>query len=90
VCELKAKGQEKGEHAFDKRLTIAQELKVGRFVSKIDSDGTVFAGPFGGLPYVSPPGYRVSSAAETQWGEHGEVSRPLGRAQGVTTKSDGM
>ena len=88
VCELKAKGQEKGEHAFDKRLPIAQELKGGRFVSKIDSDGAVFAGPFGGLPHVSPPGYRVSSAAETQWEEHVAISRPLGRAQGVTTKSD--
>jgi len=28
VCELKAKGQEKGEHAFDKRLAVAQELNV--------------------------------------------------------------
>ena len=31
-------------HAFDKRLAIAQELKVGRFILKIDSDGAVFAG----------------------------------------------
>ena len=43
VFELKAKSQEKGEHAFDKRLAVAKQLKVGRFVSKIDSDGTVFA-----------------------------------------------
>ena len=29
VCQLQAKGQEKGEHAFDKRFAIAQELKIG-------------------------------------------------------------
>ena len=34
----------KGEHAFDKRLAIAKQLKVGRFVLKIDGDGAVFAG----------------------------------------------
>jgi hypothetical protein len=58
VCQLKAQGQEKGEDAFDKRLAIAKQLKVGRFVSKIDSDGAVFAGPFGSLPHVSPPDIR--------------------------------
>jgi hypothetical protein len=77
VCELQAKGEEKGEHAFDKRLPIAQELKVGRFVSKIDSDGAVFAGPFGCCTHVSPPGHQVSSADETRWGEHVAISRPL-------------
>src|SRR5262249_18066761 len=44
MCELKAKSQEKGEHAFDKRLPIAQELKVGRFIVEIDGDGAVFTG----------------------------------------------
>src|SRR5437879_13259409 len=34
VCELKAKGQEKGEDEFDKRLAVAKELKVGRFIVK--------------------------------------------------------
>jgi len=28
VCQLKAQGQEKGKDAFDKRLAIAQQLKV--------------------------------------------------------------
>src|SRR5919205_3442197 len=44
VCQLKAQGQDKGEDAFDKRLPVAKEFKVGCFVLKIDSDGTVFAG----------------------------------------------
>ena len=32
VFELKAKGEEKSEDAFDKRFAIAQELIIGRFV----------------------------------------------------------
>src|SRR5712691_8941501 len=44
VFELKAKGQEKGEHAFDKRLAVTQQLIVGRFVVKIDGNGPVVAG----------------------------------------------
>ena len=73
---MKAEGQEKGEDAFDKRLAIAKQLKVDRFVSKIDSDGTVFAGPFGDKPHVSPPDYQVSSADETRWGSHADIARP--------------
>src|SRR5215211_4050857 len=42
--KLKAEGEEKGEDAFDKRLTVAKELKVGCFVLKIDSDSPVFTG----------------------------------------------
>ncbi len=37
VCQLKAKGQEKGEDAFDKGLAITKQLKVGRFVLEIDT-----------------------------------------------------
>jgi hypothetical protein len=54
VCELKAEGEEESEHEFNKDLAIAKQLKVGRFVSKIDSDGPVFAGPFGYCAHVSP------------------------------------
>jgi hypothetical protein len=64
-----------GQDIFEKRFAIAQELKVGRVVSKIDGDGAVFAGPFGGCAHVSPPGHQVSSADETQWGEHVAISR---------------
>jgi hypothetical protein len=42
--ELKAKGQEEGEDAFDKRLPVVNQAEVGGFVVKIDSDGPVFAG----------------------------------------------
>ena len=34
VFELKAEGQEEGEHTFEKRLAVAKQLKVGRFVSE--------------------------------------------------------
>ena len=44
VCELKAEGENERAHAFDKRLAIAKQLKVGRFMLKINSDGPVFAG----------------------------------------------
>ena len=44
---------------FHKGLAVAQQLQIGRVVSKIDSDGAVFAGPFGGFPHVSPPGSQV-------------------------------
>jgi len=44
VFELKAKGQEKGEHAFDKGLVVTQQLHVDGFVVKIDGDGPVFTG----------------------------------------------
>jgi hypothetical protein len=65
VLELKAKGQEKGEDTFDKRLAVAKELKIGRLVMKINGDSPVFAGRFGRCAYVLPPGHQVSSAEET-------------------------
>jgi hypothetical protein len=34
---LKAQGQEKGEDAFNKRLPVINQAKVGGFVVKIDS-----------------------------------------------------
>ena len=90
VEELKAEGEEEREHEFNESLTVAKQLKVGRFVSKIDGDSPVFAGPFGGYAHVSPLCHQVLYADETQWGEHIEIARPSCRAQGVTTKSDGM
>jgi hypothetical protein len=76
VGELKAQGQEKGHHAFDKGLAIAQELQVGRFVVKINGDGAVVPYPFARLSHVSPLWHQVLYADETQWGEHIEISRP--------------
>ena len=54
VCELKADGQDEGQHTFEKRLPIAQELQVGRFVVKINGDGPVCAWLFGGVTHVPP------------------------------------
>jgi hypothetical protein len=65
--ELKAQAQEKGEDAFDKRIPIAKELKVRCFVSKVNRDGPVFAGPFG-CAHVLPLYYQVSGVEETRWG----------------------
>jgi len=44
VGKLKAHGREEGEHELEERLAIAQQLKVGRFMLKINRDGPVFAG----------------------------------------------
>jgi hypothetical protein len=42
VFQLKANGQDEGDDPFEKRLAVAKKLKVGRFLLKIDGDGTVF------------------------------------------------
>jgi hypothetical protein len=76
VEELKAEGEEEREYEFNEGLAVAKQLKVGRFVSKIDGDGPVFADPFGGCAHVSPLCHQVLYAAETQWGEHIAIARP--------------
>jgi len=68
VFQLKAEGQEERQHQFDKRLAVAKQLKVGRFILEINSDGPVFASRFGRCAHVLPPGYQVSSADKTRWG----------------------
>jgi hypothetical protein len=65
---LKAKGEEKGEDAFEKRLAVAQELKVGGFVVKIDGDGPVFAGLASGVWHGSPSGQMVGATDDPRWG----------------------
>jgi hypothetical protein len=57
MLELKAKGEEKGEDEFDKRLAVIKELKVGHFIVEIDGDGAVFSSRFGRCAHVSPPGH---------------------------------
>ena len=47
MFELKAKGEDKGKDTLDKRLAIGKQTKIGGFVSKIDSDGTVSSRRFG-------------------------------------------
>ena len=68
VCELKAEGQDEGQHTFEKRLAVFQQVEVGRFVSKIDGDGAVCSRRFGRCAHVSPLCHQVSSADETRWG----------------------
>ena len=76
VFELKAEGQDEGDHAFDKRFAIAKQLKVGRFVLKINGDGAVVPCPFARLFRVSPLCHQVLYADETQWGGHMAIARP--------------
>jgi hypothetical protein len=68
VLELKPEGQDELQHPFDKRLAVARQLNVGRFVLKIDGDGPVFSRRLGRCAHVSPLYHQVSSAGETRWG----------------------
>ena len=54
VCELKAKGEEKGENTLNKCLTLVKQTKVGGFVLAIDGDGVILPSPLARLAYVSP------------------------------------
>jgi hypothetical protein len=54
MLQLEAEGQKEGEDALEKRLAIAQQVEVGGFVSKIDSDGAVASCRFGCCAHVSP------------------------------------
>jgi hypothetical protein len=64
VLELKAEGEKERQHTVEKRFAVAKQLKGGRFVLKINSDGPVFAGLAGGGSHGSPSRHQVSSADE--------------------------
>jgi hypothetical protein len=81
VFELKAKGQEKGEHAFDKGLAIAKQLKVGRFILKINRDGPVFTGLAGCIVHGSSSGQMVGAADDPKWRNTCTISRRSRRAE---------
>jgi len=68
VGELKAEREDKGEHAFDKRFAIAQELKVGGFIVKINGDSPIFAGLVSGIAHGSPSGQMVGAIDDPRWG----------------------
>ena len=53
VCELKAQGEEKGEHELDKCLAIVNQLQVGGWLLEINRDGTVLADRFSALSHGS-------------------------------------
>src|SRR5712691_465910 len=90
VFELKAKGEEKGEDAFDKRFAIAKQLIIGRFVLQVDGNGPVFAGLAGGVAHGSSSGQMVGVADDPKWRNACPIARGWGRRRGVTTKLDGM
>src|SRR5262245_6620005 len=77
VFELKAKGQEKGEHNLEKRLAIVKQLEVRRMMLKIVGNGPVCSRRFGRCAHVSPLCHQVSSADATRWGSRVEISKPL-------------
>ena len=66
VGELKAEGQDEGQHTFEKCFPIAKQLAVRRFAPEINGDGAVFSRRLSHYAHVSPPGLQVSSAEETQ------------------------
>src|SRR4029453_10702335 len=68
VFQLKANRQDKGERKLEKRLAVAKQVIVGRFIVEIDGDGAVLPSPCRCCAHVSPPGHQVSSADETRWG----------------------
>lgn len=55
VGELKADGQDKGEHPFEERLAIANQVSVGRFSVEINGDGAVVSRRCGGFGQCVTP-----------------------------------
>src|SRR5918995_1396959 len=67
MLELNAKGEEKGEDEFDKRLAITKQLKVGPLIVEIDGEGAVLASLAGALAHGSSSGQMVSTADDPTW-----------------------
>jgi len=66
VFQLKAKGQEKGDHQFDTRLAIVKPLNVGRFIVEIDGDSAVVSRLCGCCgPWVTPRASDLGSGYNT-------------------------
>jgi hypothetical protein len=83
VFQLKAEGQDACDHAFDKRLAIAKQLKIGRLVLEIDGDSAVFAGLAGSVGHGSPSGQMVVADDDPRWGYDGTIARGSGRVSGL-------
>jgi hypothetical protein len=62
VCKLKAEGEDERHHQFDKGFAVTKQLKVGRFILKIDGNGSVFAGLVSCVSHGSPSGQIVEIA----------------------------
>ena len=54
VGKLEADREDKGQDKFHKRFAIAEQLKVGGFVMKIDGDSAVLSRRFGGRSHALP------------------------------------
>jgi hypothetical protein len=54
VGKLKADREDKSEDELNERLVIAEQLHISGFVVKIDGDGAVLAGRFGGRLNMLP------------------------------------
>jgi hypothetical protein len=68
VLELKPEGEEERHHQFEKRFAVAQQLKVRRFVLKIDRDSPVFSGRSGWLLHGVPLGQNIVAVHDTHRG----------------------
>jgi len=90
VFQLKAHGQEEGEHALEKRLPIAKQLTVGRFVLKIDSDGAVFTGRVGCSSHGHPQVRWSMQLVTKDEGNASQFQEDPQRRRGFTTKVGGM
>ena len=90
VLELKTDGQNESQHQSHKGLAVAKQLKVGRFVLKINSDGPIVAGLVGGVSHGSSSGPMVSVADDPKWGNAGTISRGSRWGRPDTTKFGGM
>jgi hypothetical protein len=64
VCQLKAEGEDERHYQGDKRLAVTKQLKVGRFILKIDGNGAVFAGLASCVSQGSPSGQMVEIAGD--------------------------
>src|SRR5882724_8179450 len=80
VFQLKAEGHDEGEDTFKERLPIAQQLKISRFVLKIDSDGPVFTGLAGWVSHGHP---------QVRW-SMSLVTQDAGNASQVQEDCDGV
>src|SRR5262249_54475549 len=73
-----------------KRLPIAKQLTVGRFVLKIDSDGAVFTGRVGCSSHGHPQVRWSMQLVTKNEGNPSQFQEDPQRRRGFTTKVGGM
>jgi hypothetical protein len=75
VLQRKTEEQDEGQDTFQKCFPIAKQLEVRCFAPEIDGNGAVLSFRFSCCAHVSRLCHQVSSAEETPWGAHMEISR---------------